>query len=342
MGGFDPGVAGVRAGSRLSVRQSNASAQPGRHAARMSHPPTPFGAPSPAAVKTTAPLTRSHWSGISRRLSAALRMQMAANLPAGDVVDHLIGEVLSTTPPPLPGREVWAPTPSMVSADVVLRHGDPSSTVMTAVVAGMRSPGAVRELAMRPRLAGEVRSALLFNSTLAEMPAHVGPAFPEDAPVASELAATGLVSAVDAALRGETTRFALEDWWTLPDPGRCAVGVRTTYGRACDCAGSPLPASLAERPRPSGTAADDAVPAMPPLGDGSAYVNMRTVVGLPTTRLTDAVRRMGLHGVIGRHLGEKLFEVTGDDPSAWSVAVDLLESWEGSLDAWLETIGSLA
>lgn len=214
---------------------------------------------------------------------------------------------------------------------------------MTAVVAGMRSPAAVRELATNPGPSGEVRSALLFNSVLASMPASVAPSIPAGVTEDPGLAATGLLSAVDAALRGQTTRFPVKDWAELPDSSRCLNAVRTSYVTGGRLAGPPLPRDLTAHNRPIGLPFTDFdLEAMTPLGRGSDYEALceevrRRPGGLAAYLGVDEHR-----GVAGRYLGEQLFEVTGDDPSLWGVAVDLLETWEGSMTEWLETVRSLA
>lgn len=353
---------------RLSVSQSNVGAKPDRHVEGM-RPfpfpiPIPHAVPRPAAGKTTTTLLETLMKqGRSRGLSMhlqpqrledfrlplwagsaflALRSQMVANLPAGPVVDHVIGEVLAAAEHPVRGTPAWVPTPSMVSADVVLQHGDPSTSVMTAVVAGMRSPAAVRELATNPDPSGEVRSALLFNSVLASMPASVAPSIPVGVTEDPGLAATGLVSAVDAALHGETTRFSLEDWVELPDPSLCLSTVRTTYGPEHRLAGLPLPRDLAEHIRAGGPPlTDSGLETMDPLGQGSVYGALCAEVSRPVGGLAERLGRDAHQGVVGRYLGEQLFAVTGDDPSLWGVAVDLLETWEGSMTEWLETVRAL-
>lgn len=43
----------------------------------------------------------------------------------------------------------------------------------------------------------------------------------------------------------------------------------------------------------------------------------------------------------GRHVGARLFEVTGDDPGLWAAGLDLLESWDRSLPEWLGAVDAL-
>lgn len=42
-----------------------------------------------------------------------------------------------------------------------------------------------------------------------------------------------------------------------------------------------------------------------------------------------------------RIVGRDLFDVTGDDPGLWSVALELLRGWEGTMPEWLDLVRSL-
>lgn len=48
-----------------------------------------------------------------------------------------------------------------------------------------------------------------------------------------------------------------------------------------------------------------------------------------------------LKPVAGRHVGRRLFKITGDDPGLWSVTVEMLNEWGDSLSSWLKTVESL-
>lgn len=51
--------------------------------------------------------------------------------------------------------------------------------------------------------------------------------------------------------------------------------------------------------------------------------------------------RRDMKPLAGRHVGARLYEVTGDDPGLWSVALDLLESWDRPLPEWLDAVAAL-
>lgn len=44
---------------------------------------------------------------------------------------------------------------------------------------------------------------------------------------------------------------------------------------------------------------------------------------------------------LARDLGARLYRVTGEDFGLWSVALDLLDDWDGSVGEWLAVVGSL-
>lgn len=305
--------------------------------------------------------------------SPRLRGQMLASLPAGQVVESEMAEILSEPPSGETGwatEEVWAPTPSRVSLKTVLDYGDPRSPAMAAVVAGLRDPAAVAE--MRERLnagswpKGRLTSAALCNSKLSlDGEVHLSPS--QDIADIDENETLSF-AVVDAVLRGELTlaenlkmRLApqvvrsLEDslgWWAVGEPNKALLQ-------------KPLPRVAEGWERLAEATLDD--PAAQGAGLGSSVLNTWKVMrgctrSFPTHAVSgfafgphfdllvsavecpalDLGSMRGHTTGIGRHMGRRLFEVTGDDPGLWSVAIQLLQDWDRPFREWLEAVESLS
>lgn len=53
------------------------------------------------------------------------------------------------------------------------------------------------------------------------------------------------------------------------------------------------------------------------------------------------ILKAGLCNAAGRSVGSMLFDVTGDDPGLWTVALEMLEQWDRPLPEWLEAVEAL-
>lgn len=299
--------------------------------------------------------------------SVRMRAQLLADLPAGQVVEQEMAEILSA--PSLGSAIVgptWGPLPSNVSLQTVMDCAAPESVPATAVVAGMRNPEAVEELRSLFNEGawpdGWQALAALCNSKLAaDGVVHIP--HPSKVPALHRSTTLSLV-VVDAVLRGERT--IVEEDLSHLEPA-LATTLESFLGWSE--VGAPNKELLRGR-LPALTHAWEQRHGDPLLKSRSPFKDylrdMRDVVCRPfqprVTRgvsgfafgpqhdllvvaLEDPEVKMGsIRGPetgIGRHMGRRLFEVTGDDPGMWSIALQLLDGWDRSFPEWLEAVEAL-
>lgn len=309
-------------------------------------------------------------------VSESLRAQMLTTLPAGQVVEQELRGILSSDSGTWlnPTEFELAPTPSFVSARTVLDYGDPGSKRTAAVVAGMKSPGELKILSeMAADLPPAMSAALLCNSTL-QLSGPVPDGLDPD--VLRRLGNVRIVntlglSLVDALLRGGTTYAEQLDAWK-GDPAQFVQALERQLGwdlvgasntellarglsdeilsmwRAM-CAPE-LPRAMDGRRRSEPAMEQRRVfvraqePGVARAGFGFGLEYDRWVKyalwGMDSAQWREAIAQ-DPGKTCGRHIGERLFDVTGDDPGLWSVALELLGDWDRTLPEWLEAVAAL-
>lgn len=297
------------------------------------------------------------------------RAQMHAALPAGGMAEQLLTQLLAEAPraPSVWVRDPGIPIPNMATAAAVLKHANPASVAAVAVVAGMQDRLALRDLLEAyedGHLPGSLYLALLSNPVLAEMNATVRIPHPAEAArwVSHEQMAVITMAILDAALTGrlcyvEKVRISapmpaaaeiLFDWGLLSPaherllherlPGFDLAALRLRGWRASP----PEP----PRKRTWKEALWEFVRA--PAKPAPLRMDAGPLHDLAVSTVWDPAKDWRLHlrpagrSVIGRQVGRKLYEVTGDDAAHWAVALDLLDTWDASLPEWLATVRALA
>lgn len=298
--------------------------------------------------------------------SDQFRAQMLAEVPAGQVVEREMAEILgSLSSKMLPGA-TWAPTPTHVSLRTVLDYGDPRDASIHAVMAGMRSPAAVdelREMHNAGHLEERLHHALMCNSLLPTLDGLVHIPKTVIRTANGEAGPSLAVALVDAVLRGESTYAekyessfckwntgALESylgWEAVGDPNRDLL-LRRVPDLTTQWARSRSPEEL--RPRKRGLArlwaemvavvfkGHDSAATVSGFAFGPDHDELVAKLEDPHVRMSGIV----CQGVgTGRHVGRRLFQVTGDDPGLWSVALELMVKWDRSFLEWLEAVEAL-
>lgn len=298
------------------------------------------------------------------------RAQMHAALPAGVMADRLLSRLLAEAPraPSVWARDPGVPIPNWASASTVLQHANPASVEAVAVVAGMKNRPALRDL-LEAYEAGELPEslylALLSNPVLSEMNATVRIPHPAEAArwVSPVQMSVITMATLGVALSGrfcyaEKVRISapempaaaenLFDWGLLSQTQERllrhrlpAFGLvpRQLQGRRDGERGTPRKRSWKEVLLEF---AHSPAPPAPLLMDaGPLYDLAVRTVWDPAIDWRLYLRPAG-RSVIGRRVGRDLYAVTGDDEAQWSVALDLLDTWEGSLPEWLATVRALA
>lgn len=329
--------------------------------------------------------------------AVAARLQMASVLPRGPLVDEFVVEELSQL------REVRVEddninvtrcpvglnlSPAAVrKLEFGSRGAEDQDPLRTAVVAGLREPDAVTEVARD----GWPAMALLWNTTarrsgLVEAPelgARLLAPWALDTlqvatlPVAADLPDDGLVESLlhlgdPALVAGDLNLFwswgnqpcdasrlptPLRDAWVelAEDPvglrrdlALHVSGVRRNSGRfnhALVLQDAPPMHQLVESLRMMSL---PAVKEKPETLGGFAFENpwledLVTTAPVPTWKslLGLGVRTRVLKPVAGRVVGRELFRVTGQDVGLWLLALEMLETWRGTLPEWLEAVEAL-
>lgn len=299
------------------------------------------------------------------------RAQMHAALPAGLMVEQLLAQLLAEarTAPPDWVRDPGVPVPNMASASTVLRHAIPASVEAVAVVAGMQDRLALRELLEAyeaGQLPGPLYLALLSNPVLVEMNATVRIPHPMEAArwVSREQLSVITIAILDAVLAGRHCHAEkvhptasseapvaaenLYDWKSLDPTHERLVRTRLPGFNlaALQLSGRKsrppeIPPKRTWKETLLGFGRPLAKPAPLRLDAGPLYESAVRTVWDPTSDWREHLRTSG-RCVVGRQVGRKLYAVTGDDAAHWTVAADLLNTWDASLPEWLETVRALA
>lgn len=314
-------------------------------------------------------------------VSPALRAQMLATLPACQVVEQEMRWVLTNQDGPwlrvARSDADLAPIPSAVSARTVLDFGDSDAEYTAAVVAGMTSVEALEELgALEDELSAVIAAAMLCNPVCmrADVPAGALTKGALGKVGGVSLRVTLGLAVVDAALRGESTYAGTTGDWSV---GSAQFAHTLERQVGWSRAGAPNeellmdvlsdeildlwsgiassgPGRATSGPRRTGPTSDRRgkwgafksltrqVPARAGLGFGPDYDwAIKEELWTLNARSWREDIAQDASKTCGRYIGQRLFEVTGDDPGLWSVALELLEDWDRTLPEWLEAVEAL-